>query len=121
MVVLVLMAHQLSLAVLILVLGVSGFSKMSEESSSLKDKSQEQVERKILPKPAQDPEWGRLRMTGIVGFENSRVEDRLQVEKLRRMGKSHDRPELVPAGSSQHESMSGHALACTKKSQVVVV
>ena len=45
-------AHMLFIAVLIVVLAVSGFAKMYEEpkSFSLKDKSQEQVERKILPK-----------------------------------------------------------------------
>jgi hypothetical protein len=44
--------RQLSLAVLVLALAVSGFAKMYEEpkSFSLKDKSQEQFEHKILPK-----------------------------------------------------------------------
>ena len=46
------LGRMLFLAVLVLVLPLSGFAKMYEEpkSFSLKDKSQEQVERKILPK-----------------------------------------------------------------------
>jgi hypothetical protein len=47
-----LMARELFPAVLVLVLAISGFAKLYEEprSYSLKDTSQEQVERKILPK-----------------------------------------------------------------------
>jgi hypothetical protein len=46
------MRNKLSLALAIVVFAVSGFAKLYEEpkSFSLKDKSQEQVERKILPK-----------------------------------------------------------------------
>src|ERR1700719_4099014 len=45
-------ARKLFLAALVLMLTVSGFAGMSEapKSFSLKDNSQEQVERKILPK-----------------------------------------------------------------------
>ena len=46
------MRNKLSLALAIAVFAVPGFAKLYEEpkSFSLKDKSQEQVERKILPK-----------------------------------------------------------------------
>jgi hypothetical protein len=48
----VLLVRMLALAILVLVQAVPGFAKMYEEprSFSLKDKSQEQVERKVLPK-----------------------------------------------------------------------
>jgi hypothetical protein len=44
--------RELLLAVLVLALAISGFAKMYEEpkSFSLNDKSQDQVDRKVLPK-----------------------------------------------------------------------